>query len=63
MWEILKNDTKWIKIVHIVHSFIQKSQKEFGLNSLTPSKVIERLIFTKFTHVLMQVRRLIHNSR
>jgi hypothetical protein len=59
--EVLKNGTKWMKIVEMIHSFILKSLKKFGLNSLTHSKVIALLlIFTKFTSDLMKVHHLMY---
>jgi hypothetical protein len=42
-----------------VHSLILKSIKKFGLNSVTHSKVIALLIFTKFTCYLMEVCHLV----
>jgi hypothetical protein len=61
--EILKNGTKWIQIEQVIHSFILKSLKNFGFNSLTHSKVNAFLIFTKFTRDLMEVSNLVHYSR
>jgi hypothetical protein len=46
------------------HSFFYSDiAKKVELNSLTRSKVIALLIFTKFTRDLMEVRHRIHYSR
>jgi hypothetical protein len=46
------------------HSFFYSEvSKQFGLNSLTHSKFIVLLIYTKFTRDLMEVRHLVDYSR
>jgi hypothetical protein len=52
-----------LKIVQSVGSFMLKSLKKFGLNSLTRSEVIALLIVTKFTRDLMEVRHHLHCNR
>jgi hypothetical protein len=63
VYKILENSTKWIKNVQIVLSFILKYLKKFGLISLTCSKGITLLVFTKFTCDLLEVRHLVRYSR
>jgi hypothetical protein len=43
--------------------FYSEILNKFGLNSLSHSKVIALLIFTKFTRYIMEVRHLVHNIR
>jgi hypothetical protein len=52
IYEMLKNDTKCIKIVQLIHSFILKSLKKVWTQFT--------LIFTKFTHDLTEVHHLIY---